>query len=398
SAVPTNLQSPSDRTVPAFCFRVAEPEGPLTVGVRRHDVAEALKLRVTRGELTTLFSPEGASLTAVDLKVQVVEKSTLSVRLPEGARLFNTFVNGESVSVVREGDACLFHVSPNTGREKSATVRMVYAVPGSRAGRISLVGPRLSVPLENVAWHVVLPPGYKLDDYKGSLRLSTAHTAGSFGVEQYQALVSSTHTIEAKKATALFDEANLLMQRGEQQQASEVLSRAAKNGALDQAANEDARVQLKELKTQQAVLGLNTRRQRLYLDNRADGARNEQLEQAATLNPFMQGKTNFNPQQVDQLLMGNTVEENTALRGIAGRIVDQQLAAEPAPSAIDVTLPERGRVVTFTRSLQVDGSAPLGLTLTIEKLNHTSVMFGVGVLAGLALIAAIVLPRKAAVT
>ncbi|MEO7414348.1 MAG: glycosyltransferase family 87 protein [Opitutaceae bacterium] len=394
SAVPTNLQSPSDRTVPAFCFRVAEPEGPLTVGVRRHDVAEALKLRVTRGELTTLFSPEGASLTAVDLTVQVVEKSTLSVRLPEGARLFNTFVNGESVSVVRDGAACLFHVSPNTGRDHSAAVRMVYAVPGARAGRISLVGPSLSVPLENVAWRVVLPPGYKLDDYQGSLRLSTEHSAGYFGVEQYQALVSSTHTIEAKKATALFDEANVLMQRGEQQQASEVLSRAAKNGALDQAANEDARVQLKELKTQQAVLGLNTRRQRLYLDNRGDGARNEQLEQAATLNPFMQGKTNFNPQQVDQLLMGNTVEENTALRGIAGRIVEQQLAAEPAPSAIDITLPERGRVVTFTRSLQVDGSAPLGLTLTIEKLNHTSMMFVVGILAGLALIAAVVLPRK----
>ena len=93
------------------------------------------------------------------------------------------------------------------------------------------------------------------------------------------------------------------------------------------------------------------------------------------MNPFMQGKTNFNPQQVDQLLMGNTVEENTALRGIAARIVEQQLAAEPAPSAIDVTLPERGRVVTFTRSLQVDGSAPLDLTLAIEKLNHTSAVF-----------------------
>jgi hypothetical protein len=394
SAVPTNLQSSSDRSVPALCFRVAEPERPLTVGVRRHEVAEALKLRVTRGGLITLFSPEGASLTAVELAVEVAEKSTLRVRLPEGARLFNTFVNGESVSVVREGDACLFHVSPNTGRDHSAAVRMVYAVSGARAGRISLTGPSLSVPLENVTWRVVLPPGYKLDGYKGSLRLSSEHGAGSFGVEQYQALVSSTHTVEAKKATALFDEANLLMQRGDQQQAGEVLSRASKNGALDQAANEDARVQLRELKTQQAVLGLNTRRQRLYLDNRADGARNEQLEQAATLNPFMQGKTNFNPQQVDQLLMGNTVEENAALRGIAGRIVEQQLAAEPAPSAIDVTLPERGRVVTFTRSLQVDGSAPLGLTLAIEKLNHTTPVSTLVMLAALAGVAAIALASR----
>lgn len=395
SAVPSNLQSASDRSVPALCFRVAEPERPLVVGVRRHEVAEALKLRVTRGELATLFSPEGASLTAVDLQVEVVEKSTLRVRLPEGARLFNTFVNGESVLVVREGDACLFHVAPSTGRNHSGTVRMVYAVAPPPTKQIALIGPSLSAPLENVAWHVAIPPGYQLKSYRGRLQLGASRTHGPFDVEQYQASISSTHSIEAKKATALFEEANALMQRGEQQQAGEILSRAAKNGALDPAANEDARVQLKELKTQQAILGLNTRRQRLYLDNRGDTARNEQLEQAATLNPFMQGKTNFNPQQVDQLLMGNTVEENSALRGIAGRIVEQQLAADPAPSAIDVTLPERGHFVTFTSSLEVDGFTPLRMIFTLEKEHRTSRLFAVGLLAGLAAVVGLVLPRKA---
>lgn len=393
SAVPGELQSPADRSVPALCFRVAEPERGLAVMVRRHEVAPALKLRVTGGEFTTLFSPAGAALTALALKLDVIEKHTLRVKLPEGATLFNTFVNAESVSVVREGEACLFHVAPNSAADRSATVRMVYAVRGSRAGRIELAGPSFSVPLENVTWRVVLPPGYRLDDYRGSLRLREDRMAGAFGVEQYQALVSSVHTAEARKAAALFDQASALVQRGDQQQAAEVLSRAARNTALDQAANEDARVQLRELKTQQAVLGLNTRRQRLYLDNRADGARNEQLEQAANLNPFMQGKTNFDPRQVDQLLMGNTMEENTALRGIATRLVEQQLAAEPAPSAIDVTLPQKGRVLTFARSLQVDGDAPLGLSLEIERLHRPEVTFALTLLAALGVVTALVLPR-----
>src|SRR5581483_5209209 len=100
--------------------------------------------------------------------------------------------------------------------------------------------------------------------------------------------------------------------------------------------------------------------------------RNEQLERAANLNPLMQGKLNFDPQQVDQLLMGNSAEENSALRGIATRIVEQQLAAEPAPSALDVTLPERGRVFTFMRSLQVDGSAPLELDLKIGSVTRAN--------------------------
>lgn len=392
SSIPANLQDRSDRSVPALCFRVTEPEAALAVTVRRHAVADSLKLRVTAGELTTIFSPAGPFLTAVNLQVDVVEKGPLRVRLPEGSRLFSAVVNSESVAVVRERDAWLFHVSPNTGADKSAAVRLVYAVPESQHGRISLVAPGLSVPLENVTWRVVIPPGYELEDYQGGLRLRDERAAGFFDVEQYKSLVVSKRSAEAKKAVAMLEEANALVMRGDQQQAGEMFSRAARAGALDEASNEDARVQLRVLKTQQAVLGLNTRRQKLYLDNRGDAARNEQLEQAATLNPFLQGNTNFDPQQVDQLLMGNTVEENAALRGIASRIVDQQLAAEPAPGAIDVTLPERGRVLTFTRSLQVDGGKPLELTLDIGKAGRASPIFVTMILMAIVVIAGVVFP------
>ena len=394
SAVPAFLQSRTERSVPALCFRVAEPEGALPVTVRRHDVADSLKLRVTQGDLTTLFSPAGASLTAVEMRVEVLEKSTLRVRLPEGARLFNTFVNGESVAVVREGDAFLFHVTPNTAGERSAAVRLVYAVTGTAGGTIALVGPSLSVPLENVTWRVVIPPGYELEGYAGGLRLREEGMGKFSSLADYQSLVVHKRSAENKKAVAMMQEASSLLQKGDQQKASEVLSRVSSNNALDEAANEDARVQLRNLKTQQTVLGLNTRRQRMYLDNRVDAAKNEQLEQAASLNPFMQGKENFDPQQVDQLLMGNSVEENTALRGIADRLVDQQLAAEPAPRAIDVTLSERGRVFTFTRSLQVDGSAPLQLKLDIARTARPPYGFAVVLLLAVAGIAAIPLVRR----
>jgi hypothetical protein len=400
SAVPAFLQSRTERSVPALCYRVAEPEGPLPVTVRRHEVADSLKLRVTQGDLTTLFSPAGASLTAVEMSVEVLEKSTLRVRLPEGAKLFNTFVNGESVAVVREGDAFLFHVTPNTAGERSAAVRLVYSATAAAGGDIVLVGPSISVPLENVTWRVVIPPGYKLETYAGGLRLREEPRSwgegrgGSFGLEQYQSTVVSKRSAENKKAQAMMQQASSFLEKGDQQKASEVLSRAYNTQALDEAANEDARVQLRKLKTQQTVLGLNTRRQRMYLDNRVDAARNEQLEQAASLNPFMQGKENFDPQQVDQLLMGNSVEENTALRGIADRLVDQQLAAEPAPRAIDVTLSERGQVLTFNRSLQVDGSAPLELRLDIARTARPPYGFAALLLLAVAGIVAIPMVRR----
>jgi hypothetical protein len=67
------------------------------------------------------------------------------------------------------------------------------------------------------------------------------------------------------------------------------------------------------------------------------------------------------------LLEGNTADENAALKEIANRLVSQQLAAEPAPVALDVTLPERGTVLTFGRSVQVDGKRPMSITLKLKR-------------------------------
>jgi hypothetical protein len=393
AGVPSSLQSRSDRSVPALCFRVAEAEGPLAIAVRRHGVAESLKLRVTESDLTTVFSPAGSFLTSVELKVDVAEKGLLRVRLPGGARLFATRVNGESVSVVREGDAYLFNVSANTDSDRMASVRLVYEVSGSGSGEVALVGPGLSAPLENVTWRVVIPPGYELRRHEGGFRLVDERAAGVFGIDQYKAAVQAQNSAAAQKAVALLEEANTLLQSGDQERAGEMFSRASNAQALDEASNEDARVQLRNLRTQQTVLGLNTRRQKLYLDNRVDAARNEQLEQAASLNPYLQGKVNYDPQQLDQLLMGNTVEENAALRGIASRLVDQQLAGTAAPTAIEITLPERGRVVTFARSLQVDGGAPLELTLSVGPAAYASLRYCLLLLAAVALIASIPLTR-----
>ena len=395
SGVPTNLQNRGDRSVPALCFKVAEPDGPLAVTVSSHSVADALKLRVTGAELATVVAPGGSLLTTVELRLDVLEKSTLKVRLPEGARLFTALVNGESVGIVREGPAYLFYVVPGNGAARATAVHLVYSTPARPDAKVELLGPSLEgVPLENVAWHVILPPGHELAGYTGGLQLTDA--AGEpLPAQDYQALVRNNRSQEAQRATALLQQAGSYLQRGDQQQAGEALARVSNAGALDAASNEDARVQLRTLRTEQAVLGLNTRRQRLYLDNNADGTvRNTQLEQAANLNPLMKGQANYDPAQREQLLMGNTAEENSALRGIAGRLVDQQLAAEPTPGAIDVTLAGRGRVLTFTRTLQVDGNAPLVLNLRVGAVSRTSTGWIALVLVAVALLGTLAFSRR----
>ena len=100
------------------------------------------------------------------------------------------------------------------------------------------------------------------------------------------------------------------------------------------------------------------------------------IEKAAEENPLLQGRTNFDPQQFDRLLEGNSVEENTAMKAIANRIVSQQLAADPAPAALDVTMAERGTVLTFRRSVQVDGQQEMKLRLEIEPEQPRGWAFG----------------------
>jgi hypothetical protein len=348
---------------PAEVYRVAEAKEPLALTLKRNEVKGTLKLRVERGTFTTLISPQGNALTAVDLDVRVVEKGTLTLKLPDGVeKPFSVIVNDEGVPLVKDGDSWKFHVYPAPEGDRPATVRFVYAMP---VQNLTLVGPRLDVPLENLTWRVILPRGWHLVDSEGDFELTREHRMKA--IEDYDSFVTRQRAAGKKDAVALLDQANEWLRKGEQEKAGQALSKAARNGLLDEASNEDARVQLGNLKAQQATLALNTRRQRMYLDNKSEvGLGNAQLERAAQENPLLQGNLNYDPKQYDRLLEGNSVDENTAMKAMGERLATQ-LVADPAPAALDVTLAQTGTVLDFKRSVQVDTKNALKLKLEIAR-------------------------------
>jgi hypothetical protein len=355
---------------PAMAFRVADPEGPLPVLMKRHNLANTRRLRVSEGMLTTLLSPKGESLTSVNLSMLVSAKDKLRLKLPENATLFNLFVNDEGATLVREGNDWLFHVSPSPEIGKATVIRFVYS--SVMRGGERLEGPVLDVPMENLTWRVLVPEGWKLARSGGDFDLQQQRSMGSFGLDDYQEFVRSKRAADSKKAVALLDQANAWNRAGDQQKANLALGSLVNNGQLDAASGEDARVQLRQNMTQQAVLGLNTRRQKLTLDNQlaAPQANNAQLKNAVEVNPVLRGAYNYDPKQFDRFLEGNTADENAALKEIANRIVSQQLAADPPPTALDLTLPERGTVLSFSRSVQVsDDGRPMAIDLKIKRAN-----------------------------
>lgn len=373
STVPPSLRQSGNRNAPAHAFRAMSPTTPLSLKVIRHSLAEALRLRVASGTLTTILSPTGDQLTSVDVNMEVIQRSSLSVQLPAEGELFSIFVNGESVHSIRQMDgsnAWQFYILPGID-DRTAHVRFVYTLTGDSLRKIRLMSPQLNVPLENIQWDVIVPHGYHLVHNQGNLELVGQGNRNNFDRQSYLSSLQGKRQDQAQQATRLLEQANQLLQTGEQSKAQWALNNVANRYALDAASNEDARVQLENLKTQQAIIGLNTRRQRLFLDNSRGGATvadNEQLRQAASANPILQqDQLSYRPQELSQLLAGNSKEDNATLQQIAGRLVQHQRTTEPAPQAILISLPEEGNVYSFRRSVQVAENAPLLLELNFNS-------------------------------
>jgi hypothetical protein len=372
--VPQALREGGNRNAPALTLRALAPTTPLSLKVIRHSLADALKLRVASGILTSILSPTGDQLTAVDVNMEVIQRSSLSVQLPDGGELFSIFVNGESVHSIRQkssNNTWQFYILPGID-DRTAQVRFVYSLTGDGLNGLKLTSPQLNVPLENIQWNVIAPNGFQLIDNAGNLELVGRDNRGSWDRQSYLSSLQGKKQVQAQQAAELLQQANQLLQTGEQSKAQWAFNNVANRYALDAASNEDARVQLENLQTQQAIVGLNTRRQRLFLDNNRGGAAladNEQLRQAAATNPILQQEQlNYRPQELSQLLAGNTKEDNATLQKIAGRLVQHQRTTEPAPQAIIISLPEEGTIYSFRRSVQVAENAPLELQLQFASL------------------------------
>lgn len=371
SAVPAALREVAgDRSAPAITLRASMPQEAAVIEAKRHSLAESLKLRVAGGRVTTLLSPAGDELSSVDLTIEVMQRGSLTVGLPKGGELFHLLVNGESVHLVREGDAWKFFILPGSDAA-NAQVSFAYVVPasvsGAKRGRADLASPSLGVPVENLVWDVVLPPGMELTDEEGDLEPRVMEQRGLFDRNRYLAESQAQRADQNRRASALLDQANALIQSGDNSGANKALSSVANGFAIDRASNEDARVQLENLRTQQAIVGLNTRRQRLVLDHETGGGDsvvNDQVRQGASVNRVLnEGDLNYRPEEIPQLLQGNSSDENASLQRIAGRIVRQQVGSETVVRPMGLVLPTEGRVYRFERPLQVVENAPLKLDL-----------------------------------
>jgi len=385
NVIPAVLRGAQPGLTATECFQVADNAEPLTFKVSRHAIAEALKMEISAVELTTLLSSQHGELTAAELRVRLAEKTRAQFSLPPQSRLYAVTVNGETVELTREGEKYFFYVQPGESGHANK-IDVIYAVD-SNSGRTTLEAPQFSLPVENVSWRVLIPVGFRLGQQDVGADWMNAGTQERSGTWQADLNETTPSLSGSKRGLELLDAASASLAGGDQQKAVEFLQKAATASGLDEASNEDARVQLKKLKTEQAQLSLTTRRERLSLHlNQEFNSGADATAVAAAQNPLLRDAMNFDPQQLDQLLAANSAEENEQLTDIAAHLVDHQFDQALAPRQISPSLAADGSVTTFTRSLQVDPTAPLHLAIQLEdaRANQSHVELWLLFAAGLA--------------
>lgn len=370
-SIPRALQQNLPAVSANLAFRLVEPAFQLALKLDRHEAVKLLPARVNNITLTSVISDAGVMLTQVRFEMWPGDKRLLSVKLPKDARYWFAFVNQNGVWPWRQADEILIPLEPQSRNGKPVPVEIFYSSqagkPGARSLDLELSAPKFDLPLENISWRVYLNDKWQVKHWTGTLQLAEQQivpVAAVLDLQSYlqgEAALQREKTQEAEQMLAFGNDA---LTKGDPQQARRAFQSAFGLSTHDNAFNEDARVQLHNLKLQQALVGLNVRQAATAGDPGALGGRFRDLRGAKDLN--------YTQQDAKQIIDRNSADDNTAYMRLAEKLIQQQDAAVTSAAAIRANIPQQGRVLTFQRAVAVDREADLHIGLEASAVKAAS--------------------------
>lgn len=368
-SIPRALQQDLTASSASFAYRLVEPAFQLPLKIERHSVAKLLPARVNNITFTSVISDNGAMLTHARLELLPGDKRLLHLTLPKDARFWFAFVNQNGVWPWRDQDQILIPLEQQSREAKALPVEFFFSSKAGNADSneldLALLAPKFDLPLENIIWNVHLSEKWRVKKWTGSLQLQNdqivSQTAGAADVQTYLQREAGQLREKTKAAEEMLVLGNTALAQGNPQEARRAFESAYGLSQHDVAFNEDARVQLHNLKIQQAIVGLNVR----------------QSVATGTTDAFT-GKLaadkagNYTQQDAKQILDRNTADDNAAFNRLAERLVQQQDAAVSNPSVIRADIPEQGRKLTFGRAVAVDTWADLRVDLEAKTTTVAS--------------------------
>ncbi|MGO8925673.1 MAG: hypothetical protein ACLQU3_02080 [Limisphaerales bacterium] len=379
-SIPRLLQQNLPAAAANFAYRLVEPSFQLPLQLERHEAAKLLPARVNNITFTSVISDDGEMLTQVRLEMVPGDKRLLKLTLPKGASFWFAFVNQSGVWPWREQDRILIPLEQQSRGGKAIPVEVFYSsrigATGDRALDLELVAPKFDLPLENLTWHVSLSDKWRVKNWTGSLQLQQDEVmprATTVDLQTYLQNEATQQRERTKEAEELMAAGNSALEQGDPQQARRSFQAAYGLSTADAAFNEDARVQLHNIKLQQALVGLNVRQAAAGGDAAVLGGKFRDLRGRK--------EVNYTQQDAKDMIDRNTADDNAAYMRLAERIIQQQDAAVSSPAAIRASIPEQGRVLTFKRAVVVDTWADLKIHLAATAAKAASLGVRVLILA-----------------
>ncbi len=229
------------------------------------------------------------------------------------------------------------------------------------------MAPKFDLPLENIAWRVSLSEKWRVTGWSGSLQLQEEQLVGrteAIDMQGYLRNEAMGQLARTRHAEDLLAAGNTALEQGDPQQARRAFQAAYGLSSHDAAFNEDARVQLHNIKLQQALIGLNVRQAASGGDVGTLGARFRDLHGRK--------EVNYTQQDAKAIIDRNNADDNAAFMRLAERLIQQQDAAVTSPAALRASIPEQGRVLTFKRAVAVDPGADLNIGLRAVQARPAS--------------------------
>ena len=381
SQVPRSLKGALNLEETQLVFRSVKA-ATLSVTAQIQEIASVADAQVIDGEIRTELSGSGNAVTHVRLRLRQGDERELRVTLPKDSKFWSAFIDGKGVLPWEDNGEVVIPLEKSSGEDSVSVVEFYYQSSVGKGEDVTLGGPDIDLPMENLKWTIHAPAGLEIEVDEAASTV-TYHEAkpvlpqGGISVSSRggaQAPQSASKVYldkeykiqqrQTQKAEQMLEIGNQKIAEGDQREARRALESAYRLSQNDAAFNEDARVQLQKLKTQQAMMGINIRRNNFLVSN---GVVSQQIEQQQAAIPLQQGKgVKYTQAQVKQVMDLNTIEDKTAFRQLAERIVLQQEAIEAETGAIQATLPDVGQVLNFSQSVQGKGSRELRVVLSAK--------------------------------
>jgi hypothetical protein len=372
-SIPRALLQGLQATSANFAYRLVEPSFQLPLKLERHEAAKLLDARVNNVTFHSVIADDGVMLTQVRLEILPGDKRLLNLTLPPGASFWFAFVNDGGVWpwLTADKSGYLIPLEQQSRADKPISVEVFYSCKAgnsrSHALDLELLAPKFDLPLENITWLVSLNEKWQVKNWNGSLQLqdqAVAPQTTAIDLQTYLQKENTWRLERTKEAEEFLTAGNKALVKGDPQQARRSFQAAYGLSSHDAAFNEDARVQLHNIKLQQALVGLNVRQAASAGDTSA---------LTGKLRDLTGGKdSNYTQQDAKEIIDRNSADDNAAYMRLAERLIQQQDAAVSSESALRANIPEQGRVLTFKRAVVVDKQADLHITLETTSAQIAS--------------------------